>query len=175
MDQSIISPEELRAALVHALVSRLRDAGKIKIQKLMYFLQEAYSLPLECRFYMHHYGPYSEEVETSISNLRFMGYVDVEPDPEGYGFHVTVASSGEPAWSQVVTSVQREIDDAVGKLGSMEAWELELAATIHDVSSRGIPKPRVVSEVIKLKPRSASEYVERMFDRLVSMGIIRQA
>ncbi len=172
MDERIVTAEELRLALIHALVTRLRDVGKIKIQKLVYFLQEAYGVPLECRFYIHHYGPYSEDVETAISNLRFMDYINVEPDPDGYGFHVSVASSGEPGWSQIVASVESGFHEVVDKFGSMEAWELELAATMHYVSSMGFEKSRVISTVTQLKPKFAQDLVERMFDKLVSFGLI---
>lgn len=173
MEEPILSPQELRAAIIHALVIRLGDVGKIQIQKLVYFLQEAYRVPLECRFYMHYYGPYSEDVETGIANLKFMGYVSVEPDPDGYGFHVRSISPGEDAWSQIVGSVEEKLSDATEKLGTMEAWKLELIATIHYVrTSLDLPKPEVVSLVTRLKPKFEADFVDKTFDELASMGLM---
>jgi len=172
MDESIISSEELTAAVIHALVRRLGDVGKTKIQKLMYFLQEAYRLPLGCNFFMHQYGPYSEEVETAIANLRLMGYISVDPDPGGYGFHVSSLSFEEPGWAAVEGNVEAEISDAIARLGSMEAWELELAATIHYFKSMGLDKSQVTSMVAQVKPRFQADFVDKMFDRLVSVDLI---
>lgn len=173
MQQPIVSPDELSAAIIYTLVSRLGDVGKIKIQKLVYFLQEAYGLPLGCSFYLHYYGPYSEEVETAISNLKFMGYVSVEPDPHGYGFHVRSMSPGEDAWNQIVGSVEEKMGYAIEKLGTMEAWKLELMATIHYVStSLDLPKRQVVSVVTRLKPKFEADFVDKTFDELASMGLM---
>jgi uncharacterized protein YwgA len=173
MDQPIVSPEEPCAAVVHALVTRLGDAGKIKIQKLVYFLQEAYGLPLGCRFYMHHYGPYSEDVESTISTLKVMGYVNVRPDPEGYGFHVTPASTGEPGWTTVIENAEEQISNVSGKLGSMEARELELAATIHYVKrSLGFSKGDVVASVRARKPKFSKKLIAEAYDNLASMGLL---
>ena len=173
MDLPIVSPEEPCSAVVYSLVTRLGDAGKIKIQKLVYFLQEAYGLPLGCRFYMHHYGPYSEDVESTIAALKVMGYVNVRPDPEGYGFHVIPASTGEPGWATVIASVEEQISNAWGKLGSMDAQELELAATIHYVKkSLGFRKGDVVSSVRGRKPKFSKKLIAEAYDNLSSMGLL---
>lgn len=176
MAQPIVSPDESRAAIIHALVTHLGDVGKIKIQKLVYFLQEAYGIPLGCRFHMHHFGPYSEDIETDISNLKLMGYVSVQPDPDGYGFHVTPFEPGEKAWGQIVESVQEKMGDLIEKLGSMEAWKLELVATTHYVkTSMGLPKQEVISVVTGLKPKFDASLVDRTFDELTSMGLMTTA
>src|SRR4030042_4850313 len=81
--------EDLRFAVLHWLVSRLQDVGKIQLQKLAYFLQESYEIPLGYTFRMHHYGPYSRDLDNDLLKLSLMGFVDVRPDVSGYGFHVT--------------------------------------------------------------------------------------
>jgi uncharacterized protein YwgA len=174
MQQPIVSPDEFREAVIHALVSRLGDLGKIKIQKLVYFLQEAYRLPLGCRFYLHYYGPYSEEVETGISNLKFMGYVNVQADPEGYGFHVTrTSSSGEPGWTTVIRNAESEVDSAVQGFGLMDASQLELAATIHYVRrSFGFNKGDVIASVRSRKPKFSRKLISDAYDSLASMNLL---
>ena len=175
MQDSILSPEELRAAMVNELVSRQRDLGKIKLQKLVYFLQEAFGLPLGCRFYLHHYGAYSDEVETAISNLKFMGYVVVQPDPSGYGFHVTPApaSEGEPGWSSVAESARESVDALLDRFGSMDTSQLELASTIHFVKRKfGLKKSDVITSVRLRKPKFRKEAIAKTYDDLASMGMI---
>ena len=78
--------QSIRLALVYEAVNRLKDTGKIKLQKLMYFLQESFNAPTNYSFRMHHYGPYSEELETDLSRLRSSGYLSVEPDLGGMVF-----------------------------------------------------------------------------------------
>lgn len=173
MEEPILDAEELREAVIDALVRRLHDVGKIQTQKLVYFLQEAYGLPLGCRFYLHHYGPYSEEVERSISNLRLMGYVRVESDPAGYGFHVTPSSSAEPGWRVVSENAQAEIDPVLERLGGMDASRLELAATIHYVRKRfKLDKPDVITSVRVRKPKFKRETISDAYDSLASMGLV---
>ena len=173
MEEPIVNPEELRAAMIHTMVSRLEDVGKTKIQKLMYFLQDAYGLPLGCKFYLHYYGPYSDEVDSGISNLRFMGYVNVRPDAEGYGFHVTRNSTGEVGWATVISNAEQQIDSVVEHLGSMDVSQLELAATIHYVSkSSGFKKGDVIASVRSRKPKFSRELISDAYDSLASMNLL---
>jgi uncharacterized protein YwgA len=56
--------QDLRLAILHEVISELDDVGKTQLQKLGYFLQEAFSVPTKYSFRMHHYGPYAEALET---------------------------------------------------------------------------------------------------------------
>ena len=173
MEQPIVSREELRAAIIHAFVSRLGDVGKIKIQKLAYFLQEAYGTRLEWSFYMHHYGPYSEDIETDISNLKSMGYVSVNPDPAGYGFHVMAVPQGEPGWATVIENAEEQISDVLEHFGSMDASQLELAATIHFVrNSFGFNKGAVISSVRARKPKFSKKLISDAYENLAGLGLL---
>lgn len=173
MEEPIMNPEELRAAMIHTMVSRLEDVGKTKIQKLVYFLQKAYGLPLGCKFYLHYYGPYSEEVDSGISNLRFMGYVNVRPDAEGYGFHVTPDSTGEVGWATVISNAEQQIDSVIDHFGSMDTSQLELAATIHYVrKSSGFKKGDVIASVRSRKPKFSRKLIAEAYDNLSAMNIL---
>ena len=52
---------ERRVAAIKLIVDRLKDTGKTKLQKILYFTQEEIGAPLGYRFRMHHYGPFSED------------------------------------------------------------------------------------------------------------------
>ena len=173
MADSLIEQHEVRAAVVYTLVSRIGDVGKTQIQKLGYFLQEHYNVPLGCTFYIHQYGPYSDELDTAISNLKFMEYVSVTPDPQGYGFHVRPVSQAEKAWSGISDSVQDALNDLIGKLGKKDARELELLATIHDLAkSERSTKQGLVALVQGLKPKFSEQYISRKYDEMAESGLL---
>ena len=69
-----MNTQELQLAILHKVISELDDVGKTKLQKLGYFLQEAYGVSTKFPFRMHHYGPYSEALETDIPRLTLCGY-----------------------------------------------------------------------------------------------------
>ena len=78
-----------RIAVIRRIVGRHRDIGKTKIQKIVYFLQESVDVPLKYPFRMHYYGPYSDELDGNLSLTESIGYIDINPDPNGFGYHVT--------------------------------------------------------------------------------------
>lgn len=173
MDDALIDEDEVRAALIYDLVDRLSDTGKTQVQKLLYFLQEHYGLPLGCAFYVHQYGPFADEIETTISNLKFMHYLSVEPDPKGYGFHLRSDSPPEKAWSDIVRSAQGEIEDVVANLGRRDARELELLATIHYASgSTQASQDTLVSLVKSLKPKFNEQYISQKCEEMLDIGLL---
>ena len=78
-----------RIELVREIVRSSGDIGKTKIQKIMYFLQESVGAPLMYPFRMHYYGPYSDELDGILSLTKSLRYIDINPDPNGFGYHVT--------------------------------------------------------------------------------------
>ena len=166
---------ELRLALIHHLVQRLSDVGKIKVQKLVYFLQEALSVPVGYTFRMHHYGPYSEELDTDVDRLQSTGYVKVVRDSEGYGFHIRTANEPEQGWAGLVEPHTEQIDRVLELLGERLASELELAATIHFVSQL-LDKPSrkgLLEAVRSLKPRFEESYIDELREELEKEGLLK--
>jgi len=173
MEELLINEDEVRAALIYDLVDRLGDTGKTQIQKLLYFLQEHYGLPLSCAFYIHQYGPFADEIETTISNLKFMQYLSVEPDPQGYGFHLRSDSPPEKAWSEIIQSAEHKIEDVVANLGRRDARELELLATIHYAfRSTQASQDELVSLVKSLKPKFTEQYITLKCEEMLEIGLL---
>ena len=163
-----MSAQELQLAILHKLISELGDVGKTKLQKLGYFLQEAYDVPTKIPFRMHHYGPYSEALETDIARLRLAGYVKVESDQQGYGFHISAIDIPPEEWEQLIEPYSHLIERAINEFGRSPIHELELAATIHFVENLypDIPPDEVIAKVKALKPKFIEEYVVRVYDEL---------
>ena len=163
-----MSAQELQLAILHKVISELDDVEKTKLQKLGYFLQEAYGVSTKFPFRMHHYGPYSEALETDVARLRLTGYVKVESDLQGYGFHITKIDSPPQQWEKLIGPYNDVVEKAIGEFGSRPTHELELAATIHFVRNLfpDIPSEQVLAKVKALKPRFEEAYIARVYDEL---------
>jgi uncharacterized protein YwgA len=132
-------------------VTSLGDLGKTKLQKLTYFLQEAFGLPLGYRFQMYHYGPYSFDLDDELSRTKTLGYVDVEPDPDGYGFHILPINTAP----ETPGSYAERVEAVVERFGHLDAGQLELLATLHfvQITTQVNDEERVMKLTQSLKPK----------------------
>ncbi len=171
-----MTTRELRLAIAHRVVSQLKDVGKIRLQKLCYFLQESYQVPTKYTFKMHHYGPYSEALETDLARLRLTGYVAMSPDPRGYGFHISPVDSPECEWLEISNEYFRSIESALRLFGEWSPSKLELAATIHFVKNL-LPNEstiEVLRRVKSLKPKFTDIYIADVYRELEEMHLLGQ-
>ena len=163
-----------RLAVIKLLVTTLVDTGKTRLQKITYFLQEAVGVPLQYSFRMHHYGPYSEELDRDLSVASSLGFVEVVPDADGFGYHVT--SSG-PEEDQMVVDIRKYEDDirrTAATLEPLETSELELYATVHFVGrlDQRLSREMVVTTVRTLKPKFTVQEIDVSYESLVDAGLI---
>jgi len=165
-----------RYLVLRELVGILGDTGKIKVQKLVYFFQEQYSLPLGYEFSMYHYGPYSEELDSDLTAMKIEGHLSIDPDPDGYGFHVRAQDEPELEWGSLSHGDRAAIKDIVDRFGSHHAPELELRATIHFVhrTTKG-DRQSVVSSVKSLKPKFSRDAIESAYDEMTREHFISDA
>ena len=171
-----------RIAVIRHIVGRSGDLGKTKIQKIVYFLQESVSVPLKYPFRMHYYGPYSDELDGNLSLTKSLGYIDIHPDPDGFGYHVTpVKERGNTSWQGYTMSEDPEvreltgiIDDAIDILGQLETPQIELYATIHLISRlKGHSSERQTLQTVKkLKPKFSVEHIDYSYQKLKKANLI---
>ena len=174
-DQELLS---LRLAVIERIVSTCSDTGKTKVQKIAYFLQESVGVPLKFPFRMHYFGPYSDRLDSVLSLAKALGAVDISPDPEGFGYHVTPGTVNGSTWSQAYDIAKdpkiEEIDKAVRDLGVLETYKLELYATIHFIS--GIDKKQSKQDVLEtvsgLKPKFNKDVLDNAYQTLQGAGLI---
>ena len=166
--------QEFRLALTYRLIYQLGDAGKIQLQKMVYFMQEAFGVPTKYSFKMYHYGPYSEELDTDTSLLKLIGSVSVDRDAGGYGFHIT--PNGEPAegWESATDAYDDKINKAIEVLGNKPATQLELLASIHFVNRLidESTQAQVINIVHGLKPKFDEETIGLHYDELKKVGLL---
>ena len=169
-----MSTQELRLAILHEVISRLEDLRKIQLQKLVYFLQEAMAVPTNYPYRIHHYGPYAEAVETDTTRLRFLGYVEVNADPQGYGFHITPTDDPREEWAEALRPYTDSIDSVIDIFGHHRISELELAATIHYMKKLrpSLPTDELLALVRGLKPKFSEQYVCNVHSQLEELGLL---
>ena len=171
-----------RIELIREIVRRYGDIGKTKIQKITYFLQESAGVPLGYPFRMHYYGPYSDELDGILSLTKSLGYVDIEPDPKGFGYHVTpVEESEDTSWQGYDRRRDPEIkdrigviDDAIEILGEVDTPKIELFATIHFIGGPkgNYSKEQTLQTVKRLKPKFSEYEIGDAYQTLKKAGLI---
>ena len=171
-----------RIELIREIVRRHGDIGKTKIQKITYFLQESVGLPLGYPFRMHYYGPYSDELDGTLSLTKSLGYVDINPDPNGFGYHVTtVEESEDMSWQGYDRRIDPEIkdrieviDDAIEILGGLDTPEIELYATIHFIGGpkSNYSKEQTLQTVRRLKPKFNDYEISDAYQTLKNANLI---
>ena len=168
---------ETRLSIIQKIVDVHKDIGKTKIQKITYFLQAAVGIPLEYPFRMHYYGPYSDSLDSVLSLAKSLGRIDIQPDPSGFGYHVTPYEENEAVpvnESSVPYVTDPAVHGTIEMLGRLETSDLELYATIHFiVGIKGeIPKREVLKTVGGLKPKFTPEYIDGAYQALQRANLI---
>ena len=156
--------QELGLAILHRLIGDYPAIGKTRLQKFGYFLQEAMGLPTEYHFHMHHYGPYSESLDTNISRLKLAGYVDIELNTDGYGYEISQIDNPTEEWKSLIQNHLQKLTTLEEQMSQLSTSEIELWATIHfvqhlrrDDESSG----QVMSNVKALKPKFDLPRIEK--------------
>ncbi len=167
-----------RLVSIQRIADRCDDLGKTKVQKISYFLQEAVGAPLMYPFRIHYFGPYSEELDRILSLSKSVGLVDIQPDPNGFGFHVTPLEEGDRSWLIEYEAARqpeiKQIDKVIEILGNIETPRLELYATIHFVfQGEGQNDKDQTLEIVKrLKPKFTDGQRESAYQHLKEVEFI---
>jgi uncharacterized protein YwgA len=103
--------------------------GRKRLQKLLYFLQEAERVPLGLDFSMHHYGPYSRLLDARLAALRLASVVRSSSTLEGV-MEFRLSAEAEHDVRSARTTEEPSIK-RVGSLAKLMPNEIELLATVH--------------------------------------------
>lgn len=162
---------EQRIAFINKIVTECDNIGKTKIQKISYFLQESVGIDLKYPFRMHYYGPYSDDLDQVVSLAETLGHIDISPDPNGFGYHVTATTNGEDEPKQIGNE---KVDAAIRVLGILETVQLELYATIHFVTKQQPENSKndTINVVGKIKPKFHPDHIESAYDLLKNSKLI---
>jgi uncharacterized protein len=162
--------KELRVAAIVALVQNTQTRiGKTQVQKLVYFAQDC-GVPLEYRYEIYHYGPYSFELSHDLGSLDSLGVINIDSAPGGFGFDISVGKFAEKF--RLEPKHLKKVEKVINEFGSNTPAQLEVKATIHFVHSvikkklSGKAKSEVIQRVRALKPRFSEEFVKKCYSDL---------
>ena len=167
--------QALRNATINHILRSMKEVGKTKLQKLVYFFQESAGGHLGYFYRMYHYGPYSFDLDDDLSRLRLRGVVNTDPDPSGYGFRIQLVDPGEDPKFDLPQDYKEKLDRIIELLGNLDAQQLSLRATVHFVDSMldSGSADDVVRHVQRLKPQFSPTTIKAAYDELREAGLLR--
>ncbi|MBO8140936.1 MAG: hypothetical protein H0Z37_01985 [Firmicutes bacterium] len=168
-----IDRRSVTVALIRELNRHGSWSGSTHVQKCVFFLQHLYGVDLGYPFVIYHYGPYSFELEEELALGRWQGWVNVEPDPSGYGVHYKPGAIGGDDGPELPEAHRRAIGDVVEHLGCRRVRELELLATAYffqkGLDGRDRTDRDVVEAVVALKPHFTQDEVREALRELAEV------
>lgn len=155
--------------------------GKKAFQKFMYFI-DAKGVPTPLNFRIHHFGPYSRELDYATENLEIEGAITVTKNPSGQGFIITPGIRSEKwieSGQEFLKKYKEVIDDVLSSLPN-DVKILELWSTTHFVANAmnkfydGASKEKVIDEVVKIKQdKFSKDEIAKAYDELMNLNFLQ--
>ncbi len=167
-----------KATAILTLVENVRDkVGKTFIQKGVYLLQEGLGENLGYDYKLHRYGPYSEELDRDIDNLKNYGLIEVEQNQKGHGFRITTTDKGRSLLKENFSHYTVN-DDKLRKISSLIGTEpvrkMELIGTVLYFSKKSKDVSEIKRLVNTVKPHFSDSEIEEAVRVLGEKGIIEK-
>lgn len=152
--------------------------GRTMVQKICYFLK-AKGIPLDFKFDIYHYGPYSQELYFRMDELLADDIVLDKSEHKSKSKYVPGNQLDELLSKYNISNYEKDIDDIINLFNQFHPTEMELLATIHYLQNTstkyyGTPpqKDEIINKVISIKRgRFDRELVSRAFDALEENGL----
>ncbi len=156
---------------------------KAALQRIVYILQEIYSLPLGYDFALYNYGPYCANLTGDMEYTVYIGGIEEHYIPGTPAARATILKTGSKADSLLEEALDflkahpvSNLDETLLKLGNFESYELDILATLHMIY-RELHEGERSREVLllklkEIKPRSHDQAVEKMMEFLILEKII---
>jgi uncharacterized protein YwgA len=136
-----------RAAILTELMDRLRAAGswcgETHMQKAVYFLQEAFEVPLGYEYIFYKYGPYSFDLTEDLTALRADYLIEWNHRSPGYGPSLIPTSWSDQLRQRYPKTLEKyrpAIQSVSQALGRKDVKELEkLATALYVTRQAGAP------------------------------------
>jgi uncharacterized protein YwgA len=163
--------QESRFAIIRFIVDKLKDVGKIRVQKLVYFLQWIFDVPLGYDYKMHYYGPYSDELNDDLIAMQMSKNVEIGADPTGYGYHIIPGAEVVTTKDDVLSKYSEKISKCLREFGKFSPNELEILGTLHFVKYiAGVSnEAKIIEKTSMLKPVFLRSTIEETYKKLESI------
>jgi uncharacterized protein len=131
MDSGELDMNRLQLATLLSWAGQVGIQGRKRLQKVVFFLQEA-GCPLDCRYTLHHFGPYSRDVADRCDEMVAAGLIEEVPGPVNgvMQYDYTLKPETQAALAQAPNSEMPEFGQLATSLINENLWTLELGSTI---------------------------------------------
>lgn len=171
--------EKQRVEIIQYLVDKFRRLGKVQLQKTTYFLEKAFQIPMGYDYVMHYYGPYSFDLDDTLSEMQGSGILRIDQVIYPTGYYGYDISLGKNAESDLKLPNEYEVkaDQVVDIFKPMDAQTIELWATIHFARSilsekgKDFDKEAVAREVKLLKPKFDEQRIQETYDKIQELAL----
>jgi uncharacterized protein YwgA len=144
-------------SLMQLFVFAKKIEGKIKLQKIVYILQEKDFIDFELDYKYALYGPYSEGLQIELEYLSKIGFLregesNVYQHDESFPIKIDINDGVE---------MNR---DLISKLLQKESQLLEVTSTIYYLKSRHYSEREYIEKKIKLLKPNLEDKIESAFN-----------
>ncbi len=171
-------------AFITYLVHRLESiegplcSDKAALQRVIYTLQEMYSLPLGYDFSLYTYGPYSTDLTGDMEYTHYLGGIKEYYASGDSAAGSTVLKAGEKAGDFIREAQDflkehkvAPLDETLAKIGGFASYELDILATLHmiyrELDDRERNRNVLVLKLKEIKPWANTHIVVKMLQFLV--------
>jgi|SRR5208282_3388 len=130
--------------------------GKTRLQKMVFLLDQC-GLKSGCSYDYHYYGPFSAEIAEAAEDAYHLGQLNYEENPGFYAVPYGVYEIARPSANvpEAIGGLERRtVEGKLNLMGGYSAIELELAATLQYLQTRGFKDAAAL--VKELKPAKAT-------------------
>lgn len=168
--------------LIKELSKKNKEAGKIQLQKLIYFLKSL-GVKIPYGYVVAKYGPYSAELSKKLDEMEFNDYIK---SINNYNYEIPsstleeklVTLQSESKYNNVIS----QFNKVVGVLPSLEFDDVELYSTVHycynslRLIKDSISIDDVISEVKKWKDdKFGDEEIKAAYEKLEENNLLRSS
>lgn len=164
------------AYILEFLKSINTEVGKTFLQKAMYVLQEGLKEQLNYSYKLHFYGPFSQELADDIDALSDMGLIDVEFDPDGYGYKIRITDKGknflEILEIRGIKIEKQKIEKVISLMGNKNVRDMELLGTTLYFSRLTEDEKEIKRLVGMVKPHFSESQISKALQKLKEEKIV---
>lgn len=152
------------ASLITEMESRASWSGETHLQKCAFFLQHMCEVPLDFKFILYLYGPFSFDLRDEITGMRADRFLKIVVRPGPYGPSLRPDEMAKVLIDQrdrIVRQYNQEIEFVAEHLSNKNVADLErLATTLYVLNAEGTPLADAAHRVTELKPHVSQSDAE---------------
>ncbi len=155
------------AAAVQALRRTGSWTGRTHLHKHLFVVQTLQLADVPFEFELHHYGPYSFELDAAVAEMEAFGDLDKEYPQPGYGPSYELTEFGNEALAEFSQQELEAAKSIANRLQNLGSSDLELIATCLwvEVREKHDDPHTIVPRVQEIKPKYSLNQVNWALDK----------